>query len=59
MRVLTLNICNILLTKVLIFIYADQHTDFAEGLFLTRIEWQLTGFTNQVLVYGNKTVVFA
>jgi formyltetrahydrofolate deformylase len=25
-------------------IHADQHTDFAAGLFLTRIEWQLTGF---------------
>lgn len=25
-------------------IHADQHTDFATGLFLTRIEWQLEGF---------------
>lgn len=25
-------------------IYADQHTDFQAGLFLTRIEWQLKGF---------------
>lgn len=25
-------------------IHADQHTDFASGLFLTRIEWQLGGF---------------
>ncbi|AFY31568.1 formyltetrahydrofolate deformylase [Calothrix sp. PCC 7507] len=25
-------------------IHADQHTDFAAGLFLSRIEWQLTGF---------------
>lgn len=25
-------------------IHADQHTDFATGLFLTRIEWQLAGF---------------
>jgi formyltetrahydrofolate deformylase len=25
-------------------IYADQHTDFTAGLFLTRIEWQLEGF---------------
>lgn len=25
-------------------IHADQHTDFAAGLFLTRIEWQLNGF---------------
>jgi formyltetrahydrofolate deformylase len=25
-------------------IHADQHTDFATGLFLTRIEWQLDGF---------------
>ncbi len=25
-------------------IHADQHTDLAAGLFLTRIEWQLTGF---------------
>jgi formyltetrahydrofolate deformylase len=25
-------------------IHADQHTDFAAGLFLTRIEWQLQGF---------------
>ncbi len=25
-------------------IHADQHTDFAVGLFLTRIEWQLDGF---------------
>ncbi|MCP6761128.1 MAG: formyltetrahydrofolate deformylase [Fischerella sp. CENA71] len=25
-------------------IHADQHTDFAAGLFLTRLEWQLTGF---------------
>ncbi len=25
-------------------IYADQHTDLAAGLFLTRIEWQLDGF---------------
>lgn len=25
-------------------IHADQHTDFATGLFLTRLEWQLTGF---------------
>jgi len=24
--------------------HADQHTDFEAGLFLTRIEWQLTGF---------------
>jgi len=25
-------------------IHADQHTDFATGIFLTRIEWQLDGF---------------
>lgn len=25
-------------------IHADQHTDFAAGLFLARIEWQLEGF---------------
>lgn len=25
-------------------IHADQHTDFAAGLFLARIEWQLDGF---------------
>lgn len=25
-------------------VHADQHTDFASGLFLTRIEWQLDGF---------------
>jgi len=25
-------------------IHASQHTDFAAGLFLTRIEWQLEGF---------------
>jgi formyltetrahydrofolate deformylase len=25
-------------------IHADQHTDASAGLFLTRIEWQLTGF---------------
>jgi formyltetrahydrofolate deformylase len=25
-------------------IHADQHTDFTNGLFLTRIEWQLEGF---------------
>ncbi|BDA70180.1 formyltetrahydrofolate deformylase [Calothrix sp. PCC 7716] len=25
-------------------VHADQHTDFAVGLFLTRIEWQLEGF---------------
>lgn len=25
-------------------IHADQHTDFAAGLFLSRIEWQLDGF---------------
>ncbi len=25
-------------------IHADQHTDFVAGLFLARIEWQLTGF---------------
>jgi formyltetrahydrofolate deformylase len=25
-------------------IHADQHTDFTKGLFLTRIEWQLTDF---------------
>jgi len=25
-------------------IHADRHTDFAAGLFLTRIEWQLEGF---------------
>ncbi|MEL7034877.1 MAG: formyltetrahydrofolate deformylase [Cyanobacteria bacterium J06592_8] len=25
-------------------IHADQHTDFASGVFLTRIEWQLDGF---------------
>ena len=25
-------------------IHADQHTDFASGIFLTRIEWQLDGF---------------
>jgi formyltetrahydrofolate deformylase len=24
-------------------IHADQHTDFAAGLFLTRLEWQLDG----------------
>jgi len=26
-------------------IHADQHTDFTAGLFLTRIEWQLDGFS--------------
>lgn len=25
-------------------IHADQHTDFTNGIFLTRIEWQLDGF---------------
>lgn len=25
-------------------VHADQHTDFAVGLFLTRLEWQLDGF---------------
>ncbi|MBD2102252.1 formyltetrahydrofolate deformylase [Leptolyngbya sp. FACHB-261] len=25
-------------------VHADQHTDFSAGLFLMRIEWQLTGF---------------
>ena len=25
-------------------VHADQHTDFAAGLFLTRLEWQLEGF---------------
>lgn len=25
-------------------IHADQHTDFSQGLFLTRVEWQLDGF---------------
>lgn len=25
-------------------VYADQHTDFSAGLFLTRIEWQIEGF---------------
>ncbi|HAZ43914.1 MAG TPA: formyltetrahydrofolate deformylase [Cyanobacteria bacterium UBA11369] len=25
-------------------VHADQHTDFAAGLFLTRLEWQLDGF---------------
>lgn len=25
-------------------VHADQHTDFAAGLFLSRIEWQLAGF---------------
>ena len=25
-------------------IHADQHTDFTNGIFLTRIEWQLNGF---------------
>ena len=25
-------------------IHADQHTDFATGIFLTRLEWQLEGF---------------
>lgn len=25
-------------------VHADQHTDFAQGLFLSRIEWQLEGF---------------
>ncbi len=25
-------------------IHADHHTDFAAGLFLSRIEWQLDGF---------------
>ncbi len=25
-------------------IHADQHTDFTNGIFLTRIEWQLEGF---------------
>lgn len=25
-------------------IHADQHTDFSSGLFLNRVEWQLTGF---------------
>jgi formyltetrahydrofolate deformylase len=41
-----------LVAKIANFIYAnggniidaDQHTDFAAGLFLTRIEWQLEGF---------------
>jgi formyltetrahydrofolate deformylase len=41
-----------LVSKIANFIYAnggnviqaDQHTDIAAGLFLTRIEWQLTGF---------------
>ncbi|MBW4641859.1 MAG: formyltetrahydrofolate deformylase [Goleter apudmare HA4340-LM2] len=41
-----------LVAKIATFIYAnggniihaDQHTDFAAGLFLTRIEWQLKGF---------------
>jgi formyltetrahydrofolate deformylase len=41
-----------LVAKIANFIYAnggnviqaDQHTDIAAGLFLTRIEWQLTGF---------------
>jgi formyltetrahydrofolate deformylase len=25
-------------------VHADQHTDFAQGLFLSRVEWQLEGF---------------
>lgn len=41
-----------LVAKIANFIYsnggniidADQHTDFATGLFLTRIQWQLEGF---------------
>jgi formyltetrahydrofolate deformylase len=41
-----------LVSKIANFIYsnggnivhADQHTDFAQGLFLSRVEWQLEGF---------------
>ncbi len=44
--------CKGLVAKIANFIYAnggniihaDQHTDFAAGLFLTRLEWQLEGF---------------
>jgi formyltetrahydrofolate deformylase len=44
--------CRGLVAKIANFIYAnggniihaDQHTDFAAGLFLTRLEWQLEGF---------------
>lgn len=44
--------CKGLVAKIANFIYAnggniihaDQHTDFAAGLFLTRIEWLLEGF---------------
>ena len=37
-------IANFIYTNGGNIIHADQHTDFATGLFLTRIEWQLTGF---------------
>jgi formyltetrahydrofolate deformylase len=40
-------------------IHADQHTDFAAGLFLTRIEWQLNGFHLPQDLIGSAFNVFA
>lgn len=41
---LVAKIANFISTNGGNIIHADQHTDFAVGLFLTRIEWQLEGF---------------
>ncbi|GAA6623339.1 formyltetrahydrofolate deformylase [Scytonema sp. NUACC26] len=43
-RGLVAKIANFIYTYGGNIIHADQHTDFAAGLFLTRIEWQLEGF---------------
>ncbi|KYC40511.1 formyltetrahydrofolate deformylase [Scytonema hofmannii PCC 7110] len=43
-RGLVAKIANFIYTYGGNIIHADQHTDFASGLFLTRIEWQLKGF---------------
>ena len=43
-RGLVAKIANFIYTNGGNIIHADQHTDFAAGLFLTRIEWQLDGF---------------
>ncbi len=43
-RGLVAKIANFIYANGRNIIHADQHTDFASGLFLTRIEWQLDGF---------------
>lgn len=43
-RGLVANISNFIYSHNGNIVHADHHTDFAAGLFLTRIEWQLEGF---------------